>query len=612
MNNDYYSSSLRNNEIDANRQMVNMAVVAAVFLAIFFVLYIFNVFPIQTLNLIYIFFPLNIILLLSTAIWARGEKLYKPGYKYFLLYSFLSVISILNIVVPKHAILGWAVVIVLSNHFYSQKVCRIMFISTLIAMLLCMYGAMFFGEYDNNLLTSSVIFDETKGAYVPYEPLYPQERYEFLHKLLLEGDNRYLKVFGYYYIPRAIFVTLVYLISNGLNVRGFKLFNKEVESRQHEERISTELNIAKEIQLSALPKEFQSNKDVTILAEIDTAREVGGDFYDYYKLDDTHVAIVIGDVSGKGTPAAMFMMKTVTLFKIFTKAGRLPSDILKDVNKALFDGNDNQMFVTCFLGILDTKTGKFTYSNAGHNKPIIGSFKNYRYLECSSGFILGALEETYVVDEEATLKRGDSITLYTDGITEAKNKNSILYGEERLLKFYNSKEFSSIVELEYELKDDIKKFAGEEEQADDMTYLILEYQEDSVVYDELLTDSKIDSLKDVFDFSSKFLSKVGLSNFDNQISIVIDELFSNISKYAYDKDGLFYIRMSHNKKKNTLNIVLVDKGKEFNPLENNELKVDEKELEEGGLGLLIVKEFATSISYNRINDKNILVIEKKL
>ena len=212
------------NEIDANKQLVKSMVFAAILLFLMWIGYLTHLFKLNSYILVNIFFPINIIICLSSLIWAKTKYFYKADFKYFLLFNFLVVIMILNIIVPKHGILGWAVCIILANHYYDPKCGRIIFITSVVAMLLCIYLGMFLGEYDPNLLGSGKIVDG-----VIYQPDTIKERFDFVNEKIQNGENRYLKVFLYYYLSRAFFLTIIFFISNGLNIRTFKLLEKEVD-----------------------------------------------------------------------------------------------------------------------------------------------------------------------------------------------------------------------------------------------------------------------------------------------------------------------------------------------------------------------------------------------
>lgn len=618
-----YFEEYLNNEYDANKKITNALSVIAIFLVAVWILYLipglFNM--TETSRMVTcIALPIFTLVLVSPQIFVRTGAGKKPGFKYFLLISLLLVFALLNILMPKHAVLGWSVTILVSNHYYNPKVGRIVFITTLVAMILTINLGMIFGEYDSNLLTGEL--DTKTGLIHTYTdstltfPDTPFGRIEFLRYLKTTGTNRYITAFVYYIFPRSIVIVVLFFASNQLNKRTNTLLINEIKVNSNQQKIRTELDVAKNIQIATLPNEFLTTNDVEIKAELRAAKEVGGDFYDYFKLNDDHVAVVIGDVSGKGIPAAMFMMKTITCFKNFVSAEKSPSQILKEVNKTIFEGNKNQMFVTCFLGILNTNTGVMRYSNAGHNPPIIGKVGQFRYLKCKSGFILGCMPDAYVEDEEVTLGSGDLLTLYTDGITEARNINGEFYGEDRLITFYNSRQFTSLVHLHHELKDDVLNFVGQAEQSDDMTYLTILYRGDECYYDEKLCPGIKDNTPVLLDFISEFCQKHKIpTEFRNNLLVVGDELISNIVQYGYkDTQGDVFVRVLLNRTKSEFIMTIIDTGEKFNQFEVNNapLSQDIAERRVGGLGILIVKNIMTEYAYDNIYGKNIITLKKKI
>ena len=194
-------------------------------------------------------------------------------------------------------------------------------------------------------------------------------------------------------------------------------------------RIDKELEYAKQIQLSALPTNFPKDEDYSIYAQMMAAKEVGGDFYDFYKLNDTTVAFLAADVSGKGIPAAMFMMTAKTIIKDLAESGMTVNDIFTKANEKLCENNESGMFVTAWMGILDLTTGNLQFANAGHNPPVLkrrdGSFE---YLKTRAGFVLAGMEGVRYRVGELTLYPGDRLFLYTDGVPEATNADNKLYG----------------------------------------------------------------------------------------------------------------------------------------------------------------------------------------
>ena len=241
----------------------------------------------------------------------------------------------------------------------------------------------------------------------------------------------------------------------------------EIEGEK--QRIEAELSIAEKIQKSNLPTERISNENYCIFGFSQPAKEVGGDFYDYYELDDDNVAIVIGDASGKGIPAAILSTIAQSIIKQLLKSERDPSKVLYLLNNQLCENNSESMFITLWLGIYNTKTRMLTFSNAGHNPPIIMEDRKFEFLEVDSGIVLGILEDFEFVKEEMPMC--NEIIVYTDGITDAKNSNQEFYGEDKLIDFLNNHNLEN--KIVAKLLEDIDEFTGSEDQFDDMTLVIL-------------------------------------------------------------------------------------------------------------------------------------------
>ena len=266
-------------------------------------------------------------------------------------------------------------------------------------------------------------------------------------------------------------------LSNDINatVDTLKRYIKEAE-----ERIDAELAFAKAIQHAALPSVFPpypERKEFEIFATMHTAKEVGGDFYDFYFVDDENLAFLMADVSGKGIPAAMFMMTAKTFIKSFAESGLSVEQVFTHANAKLCEGNDAGMFVTAWLGILNTKTGQVQFANAGHNPPLVRHADGtYEYLKSRAGFVLAGMEGVRYRKNELTLAPGDAIYLYTDGVTEATNLNEELYGEERLQKVLDIYKDATPETICAEVKKDVDKFVGEAPQFDDITMLAIRYK----------------------------------------------------------------------------------------------------------------------------------------
>lgn len=248
------------------------------------------------------------------------------------------------------------------------------------------------------------------------------------------------------------------------------------------ERIGAELNVATQIQADMLPgifPAFPERKEFDIYASMDPAKEVGGDFYDFFLIDADHLALVIADVSGKGVPAALFMVITKTLIKNQMMMGKYPKAVLEAVNNQLCENNEAEMFVTVWLAVYEISTGKVTAANAGHEYPAIrragGSFELF---QDPHGFVLAGMEDVRYKEYGFELHAGDTLFVYTDGVPEATDAGHTLFGTERMLEALNAKGDANPMELIEEVKEEIDRFVGEAMQFDDITMLSLQVADD--------------------------------------------------------------------------------------------------------------------------------------
>lgn len=251
------------------------------------------------------------------------------------------------------------------------------------------------------------------------------------------------------------------------------------EATAKEERIASELNVATKIQVSSLPSEYPNCDEYEIFATMNPAKEVGGDFYDFFKIDDTHLGLVIADVSGKGVPAALFMMISKTLVETQCKLNTTlsPGQILTTVNNQLCEHNSEDMFVSVWLGIFDITTGSLTASNAGHEFPAIKRANgNFEIFEDKHGFVLGGMPEMKYKEYKLELQKGDRLFVYTDGVAEANNINNELYGTDRMVTALNKYKDNNLQDLLKNMRVDIDEFVKEAPQFDDITMLCMEYR----------------------------------------------------------------------------------------------------------------------------------------
>ena len=384
-------------------------------------------------------------------------------------------------------------------------------------------------------------------------------------------------------------------------------------------RIDKELEYAKQIQLSALPTNFPEGEEYGIYAQMIAAKEVGGDFYDFYKLSDNTVAFLAADVSGKGIPAAMFMMTAKTIIKDLAERGLPVNEIFTQANEKLCENNESGMFVTAWMGILNLTTGQVKFANAGHNPPLLkradGSFE---YLKTRAGFVLAGMEGVRYRIGELTLNPGDRLFLYTDGVPEATNTENKLYGEDRLLAFMNQNAATEATALLPALKANIDEFVGEAPQFDDITMLMFDYKPqkggERMTYQTF--PAKTESLSDVLGFVDQMLDSFECPmKIQMAVCVAIEEVFVNVAHYAYGEgQGDMRLGIGFDEESRTVTFHMTDKGVPFDPLQkpDPDITLSAEDREVGGLGIFIAKKTMDSISYAYENGENVLTMTKKL
>ena len=384
-------------------------------------------------------------------------------------------------------------------------------------------------------------------------------------------------------------------------------------------RIDKELEYAKQIQLSAMPTNFPQNEEYSIYAQMIAAKEVGGDFYDFYKLSDTTVAFLVADVSGKGIPAAMFMMTAKTIIKSLAESGMTVGDIFTKANEKLCENNEADMFVTAWMGILDLTTGQVRFANAGHNPPLLkradGTFE---YLKTRPGFVLAGMEGVRYRAGEITLNPGDRLFLYTDGVTEATNPENELYGEERLLSFMDRNGALEATKLLPALKTNIDEFVGEAPQFDDITMLFLDYKskEGGEPMTQKTFPARTEALPDALGFVDQMLDSFGCPmKIQMAVCVAIEEVFVNVAHYAYPEGrGDVTISISFDQQSRRATFRMMDRGVPFDPLQkpDPDITLSAEDRQIGGLGIFIARKTMDTVSYAYENGENILTMTKTI
>lgn len=386
------------------------------------------------------------------------------------------------------------------------------------------------------------------------------------------------------------------------------------------ERIGAELDVARHIQASMLPcifPAFPERHEFDIYASMTPAKEVGGDFYDFFLVDDDHLALVMADVSGKGVPAALFMMISKTLIKSTAQNGLSPKEVLESVNNQLCENNEAEMFVTVWLGILEISTGRMKCANAGHEYPAImrkgGEFELFKD---KHGFVLAGMEGVRYREYELELSAGDRICVYTDGVPEATDAANTLYGTDRMIAALNQAKDSSCEGLLEALKKDVDVFVGEADQFDDLTVLCLEFkgvpaEGASTAKKELSVVPGPDKMEEVTAFVEEFLNEAGAGvKTVAEVNVAVDEVFSNIVNYS----GADMARVSCDERDGKVILCFSDNGTPYNPLEKEDpditLSAEERGI--GGLGIFMVKKTMDELSYEYQDGLNVLTLVKRL
>ncbi len=385
------------------------------------------------------------------------------------------------------------------------------------------------------------------------------------------------------------------------------------------ERINAELTLASDIQAHMLPcifPPFPEHDEFDLYAVMHPAKEVGGDFYDFFMVGEDKLAVITADVSGKGVPAALFMVITKVLIKNYTLMEISPAEVFTTVNKLLCEGNDAGLFVTAWMGVLDITSGTLTYVNAGHNPPLIKrNGKEFEYLRERSGFVLAGMDGMKYRQSKLTLAPGDRLFLYTDGVTETTDARHRLYGEERLRDFLNNRSSLDTEKVLGELQTDLQTFAGSAPQFDDITMLLLDFKGEKAV-SERSFEAKEENISEMLGFVEGELERVGCGmKMQTAICVAMEEVFVNIAHYAYPNGtGSAKISIDIDEKTNVATFVVSDTGVAFDPLKKDDpditLSAEQREI--GGLGIFIIKKTMDSVSYARENGENRLTMTKKL
>ena len=548
---------------------------------------------------------LETILIIAPSIACLSLKGKGKAFKYILIVQFLLYSAVTRAYIGEFGLLLICVGVLMSSRYFNRGFTNIIIGIACIAFLSSEFGYCFGYTPDATIggTTVKVLLNANGNGYT-FE--------------VADGKMwQYIAlVWRYNGLPCGLLLILIFIITYSLTLAGRRLVDDKSKQLAKQAVISGELDMAKEIQKNMLPKSFPlfpEYEDINVYAIMNPAKEVGGDFYDAFTVDEDHVAFLIADVSGKGIPAAMFMALSKVIIKTQEIASVDPGKAFTAVNDTLREGNDINFFVTAWIGVMNTKTGELKYVNAGHNPPLFARKSgHYEFLRDISGPVLTALEGFPYKVHTLQLQKGDRLFLYTDGVTEAENAAHEQYGAKRLKDFLNATSKISIRSLVKEVECDVSKFVDGNTPSDDITILMFEYG----TFSKSFYINKT-SISTIVEICNRYMAKYGADKRSiNQIDVVLDEALANIYQYAYEPDteGTVTVSLNFEQETSEVTLALSDKGKPFNPLEKEEpdTTLSSKDRQIGGLGIYMVKKLADNIEYHRFGDENVLVITKKI
>ena len=429
-----------------------------------------------------------------------------------------------------------------------------------------------------------------------------------------------------YYDTRMVFVTVfgvvlfIVLTAFGFFVDRIFLDSDRLKAfyAAEEERRAKDLLLAKTIQNAALPGATPESQYFQLAAAMIAAKEVGGDFYDYFPLGPTHYAFLIADVSGKGITAALYMMTAKAVLKDSFLDLRDPAAALTRLNEELCKNNPASMFLTAWAGMLNLETGTVTFANAGHNPPVFlpapGSGDDIKFLNAKSGPAIAFMENVSYVPRTITLAPGDSLFLYTDGVTEAMDQKNVLFGEERLadtLREIRSSRMTKPSSAINVARAAVAAFSEGTPQADDITILSIKYLAPPRVVTRSFPCVR-EAIADATAYLDETLAAAGCpAAVHTKLDIILDEITSNIVNHS-GASG-FEIDVAFVDNPSAVRLTFTDDGAPYNPLAHidPDITLSAEERPIGGLGILMVKRMSDAVEYSRVRSRNVLTILKK-
>lgn len=412
---------------------------------------------------------------------------------------------------------------------------------------------------------------------------------------------------------RQVILLLLGLAVLFFMIDRFARSERKLRSASEEQaRISGELAVARDIQRKMLPTDFPEG----VFGRLEPALEVGGDIYDFY-IRDGKLFFCIGDVSGKGVPAAMVMAVTHSLFRMVSRKEESPSHILAALNEQLCNSRESNMFVTCFVGCLDLYTGKLRFANAGHDKPFVLS-AGVSLLPAKANLPLGVFPQTAFVEQALELSPGDTLFLYTDGLTEAKNLSRKALGRDRVqacLAAGLSSGANSAPQLVQAMAQTVRAFVGEAPQSDDMALLAIRYLPGDLLREHIVLTNQKSEVSRLSDFVKAFFERLSLDRKQaSGLRLALEETVVNVINYAYPAGEAGDVAVYADSNHREVRFTVVDSGFPFDPTAvlSADTTLDAKNRPIGGLGIYLTRKLVDSVSYCRKNNQNVLTLTKSI
>ena len=404
-------------------------------------------------------------------------------------------------------------------------------------------------------------------------------------------------------------------------------FRRLKQADMEKERINGELRIARNIQKDMLPEHFPpfpERHDLDLYGMLEPAKEVGGDLFDFLVRDEK-LFFCIGDVSGKGVPSALVMAVTHAFFRSASAHETNPARIMKALNGASCAGNESNMFVTLFVGVLDLPTGRLKYCNAGHDRPFVLEGGSARELPVKANIPVGLFDDFVYQAQEEMLTSGAMLFLYTDGLTEARDPQRAFFGEKRLKDILDNYATMKLTaeQLLKNMNDCVRQFVSGAEQSDDLTMLAVRYtpkKEDTLLHESITLKNDVSEITALSRFVKAFTESIGMKKSEaSNLRLAIEEAVVNVITYAYPRETEGTVTVEADVRTSTeedqcLYIRIMDNGVPFDPTEAAEvdtsLSAEERPI--GGLGIHLMRELMDSLNYEREDGLNILTLKKKL